>query len=410
MTGQYFVPLDDFASRYENPTNGLDRYLKPAIQGACQFFLGDSFAAQAGEMISGDSGAAYRDWVNSVCHPLNPGTGPFFPEPASGINGGQCKGAPYRVNYQIQFNDGRPPIEQVFNAFGPISLGSNPPDSSQNVGIYLGGFDFAGNPVQQTIQIIPLSPPAGFHQSTFTIESVTRTDGQPDNCGNQSRSRLPSGQPSFPPSTTDLPSLPGYPDRPGLPVSIPNVTIPVGFINPTVNINIGPIKVVFDFRGASLFHNLNLNVPINLNGNSTGNDGTNAGNGNPDNPSSSCDLKPVEDKLTELEDCVCPTVVEVLSSVTYGVTNSGTYGLKPNTRFVTLDISAKPSNPKYESGGAAPDVFYAGWAWYNAAGENYERMPIDAIAKAFAIQPRATGFSFTCRQGYTASVTVHYKP
>ena len=100
----------------------------------------------------------------------------------------------------------------------------------------------------------------------------------------------------------------------------------------------------------------------------------------------------------------------MLSSVTYGVTNSGTYGLKPNTRFVTLDISAKPSNPKYESGGAAPDVFYAGWAWYNAAGENYERMPIDAIAKAFAIQPRATGFSFTCRQGYTASVTVHYKP
>lgn len=278
-------------------------------------------------------------------------------------------------------------------------------------GQYEVGFMAGQGAAMQFFSIAGLSANAGDAEKGRLggqITSITPIVGA-DNCGLQ--------YPSYP--RTPLP--PGgynpivpYNDRGvqrDLPVKIPPVNIPVGvLVKPTLVVNVGGIRVVFDFRGASILPlNVNINVPLQIGG---GNDIN--PNPNPPDPAPTDGINPIaladrfdriEDLLKELKDCACPMVGAL--QVNQIASNAESLRFTPlaatTNRYCAIALTSIPVNAKKQFGNNAPDVVYAGWAWFSSAtGYTSERMPIDAQGKIFENKGHFTVFNFTLYKGFRA--------
>jgi hypothetical protein len=116
----------------------------------------------------------------------------------------------------------------------------------------------------------------------------------------------------------------------------------------------------------------------------------------------------------ELEEC-CerdrpyppPDANKVITTV-LGSANSGLYDLPHDTFQVGLRITDQPLRVKQQDGYNSPDVLYAGWAWFGAANNMSERLPIDSEFKLYS-PPRyiSNTFGFTLYNGLTAIITAY---
>lgn len=369
---------------------------------------------------------------DDMCEPHSPPP----PPPSAPFSGGQCPtnyDVTVTVSGYIMGSNGRENRTQtqaiivtgdILNIFkrdiGALP-GTGVPGSRQ--------FQIVGYGKGSTNPVTLSGTPAGYQgflvsgNDNFAYEShqtsVSRRDGQPDNCGSPAVSYPP---PSATPD--DLSSTTIINIAPGVNATVPVVIIPtiapvVGiFRPPEFNVNVGGINVNISAGGFTF----SPVVPIPV------------GNSSPyfdprsiipipipidpsSSPSAPVDLTPVLDKVKELKDEVveCCDRLNPFEAVpsgkfivtTLGSGNSGSFQLPARSFRVILTLTSDSGKLKQQAGDSSPTVFYAGWVWFEVDGGMMERKPIDALTKAYETPSRSTGkFAFKLYNDYTCTVSV----
>ncbi len=374
-------------------------------------------------------GSLVKSIWDAICgSPSNPLPQPIPIQPP--IAGGRCECAQYQIIVSRQ-SQGVPQSNIVFNVFGPVivrgwvasPLGSGLYDYRIDHGSpQCGGRTFTNifaNVVQEDIR------------TDFTWAetlSITRLDGQPDDCG---------GQPPIYSPQVPSPSL----LNPTVNVDIaPGVTIPVGlvFVKPSLNIDVGGVNInLSPSFNIDLAPDVNINIGFNVGGVNINFFPRQPAPGQPPSlpPSPSpdprqpppklppgidnddCDLAEIEEKLrrilerlAKLEECACPSF-EGLSPQVLGEGNSLIASLPEKSRWVRVELLQLPPNARSWNGLSAPSPVTAGWAWFSLSnGEDMgDRMPLDAMSKAFQVPPGARRFAFTVYTGGNARAEVYRK-
>jgi hypothetical protein len=341
---------------------------------------------------------------------------------------GKCVGIRYRVTlsgtYESKQGTNWNPVNvsRVTEVWGAIGAISRTIDSTGNQWIYTAtvGANASGTPQPNTELFRAFANKDGtVRNANYSIDIVPANPSQPDSCQNPA------------------PTYPTPPTRPTLPPSFPRINIPpviVVPIKPSVNIKVDArvnitangtvnlkladaINLQFGPSGIDVYINPDSGIDIYPDSPSpgyelppgtpdppTGNNGSEGTDGDcPD-----VDLDPVIDKLNQLLDCACDDdgefntiVVPVLSG------NSGSIVLNDNDIAVKVALIEVPDNPKIEwGGGSAPDVYYAGWTSFSSFDGQRDRTPIDYLSKVYFRKEGDTFFTWTCRQFYSASVSV----
>jgi hypothetical protein len=211
--------------------------------------------------------------------------------------------------------------------------------------------------------------------SNVRILRVVRRDGLPDNCGSQSVGFPPSG-----PLPNGGAGVVGGTYDDGGSYSLPVIIAPS--INGEVHVNVGDVCISFDMFGASA-------CPV------------------------SADTSGLLDAFNEginkvLEgQCACADIPnvdnydidDILSDDATG--NDDVTGLE----WVRVRITSKALNAKSQSGGAAADIFYAGWLCFIAGDSRLPREPIHYIDGIFKAPEGCTGYEYCLYQGYSATAT-----
>ena len=369
--------------------------------------------------------------LDDLCQDVAPP--PAEPEPP--FAGGQCDNIRYRIDFTVTLR-------------GPAVNGNFPPPRSASfyalvwgtiADIRLNGYEdkveppfrFQGYKRLECIcrgdgglpgaagQNIAILGSSSAEIQSIDSLSVVRADGQPDTCGNP--------LPVYPPPSTD----PNDYDKTILfPIS-PTVNVPVNVkIAPTVvvapltfrpelNVNVGGINVNISAGGFTFSPTTEIPVGTSF---PVGDPRTVVPDPVPIPPSTTnitpgCDLTPVLDRLNEIdneiEECcdryypyqdvpIDKYTVDVL-----GEGNSGDYDLPAFAYRVVVQVLEPDKVKRSQAGLLAPDVVYAGWAWFDIGGGMAERMPIDSVFKAYEVPQRSDArFAFTMQGNVTAKVTV----
>lgn len=357
--------------------------------------------------------------------------------PAPPFSGGQCDAVRYNVKVRVTYNQiyGEPPTvhqttqdvdDTVWGPIGGVSL-SNPGtysflgvsvDGYATVRIACRGYGYDG-----------IKPP-GFYspygRSDFSIASAVlisavRVDSLADNCGNPPA--------TYPPPSTDPSDYDGTTNITISPTTIVNVPVRIvptfapviGIFRPEFNVNVGGINVNFSAGGLTFSPTLEIPVGVNLPGSDPR---TNPPTALPiTKPSAgTCpdvNLQPVLDQLDiikkEVEEC-CDRYhpfSDLLTSdydvQTLGSGSSGVFNLHEKAYRVVLTITNPEAKGRSQGGGLAPEVLYAGWAWFKSGGGMLDRAPIDSPIKAFDVPARCDGtFAFTLNGIYNANVICYF--
>ena len=252
---------------------------------------------------------------------------------------------------------------------------------------------------------------SGAKEFTTSIVNVVRTDG-----GTTCRAPGPNPLPTPTP-------IPPEDQRRTAPVTIsPNVslTVPVTLIRPTVNvdlnpsveINVGPINVNFDLGGVTVGINPSFNPTIfaptvNLPGLPGGRPRPPAlppSGGNCPDPCPPVDLKPLRDSLGRIEKYTRRSNV-ALNAQVIGSGDSGSYRLPDRTKFVTVSVTVPPPNKRIQSGGTVgPDVYHQGWCAVGRSFRYGERIPLSYLQNVYPVPDGCDSFSFTLYDGGSATV------
>jgi hypothetical protein len=352
--------------------------------------------------------------------------------------GGQCPGVLYQANFGFTTINGGSapycttvsvhPVQPIIKLFGPIGAivyrGSTliPGDCARygyiEAVISCAGTEATGIQPVGLFQLLGGSAGTLLSVDSFSLSPL---DANPVTlCGSQSPS-YPDPQLHEP----DFTSTPIIHFSPTLSVAVP-VTINKTVVNnsvtnrPELNISVGDTNVNFSMGGvtfsANNFEANNSFTPpaIKIFPNPPTKTVTPPSGG----ASTPTDLTPVLTAIavvkTEVEDCCeryhpfndIPAANSSQQSLGSG--NSGTFTLPPNTYRVSVQITSPLGAISGQSGGIAPNVYYAGWAWFDTGNGMTERFEIDSAFKSF-IPPEwgALKFSFTCKKNYTCSVTAY---
>lgn len=351
---------------------------------------------------------AYRQFLDDLCNdqPL--------PEASPRTPGGLCA-IPYDVAIRFQGDpDSAPPfvtndVRRVIGPIGAIALRTNP--DNQNLWQY---YFNAGNP--PSIIDVGNFQKAESNVSSFKafIVSVTPLNPALDNCGSRS--------PSFPPQPGgggdyNVPTR--YRDRGvdvDVTVNIPPIVIPPGAVSiaPRLEVKIGPNKIIFDGSGARLEISPGISIPITI-----------GGGGTSPNPNSPVTVTPeidgelladrfdrIEDILDDIQKCACDDAGLAPLVTTIGTKATSQCVSVPvgRNRFCAIAIDDQPPNRKIQSGGSAPDVIYAGWAWFKAGDYLFERSPIDSEGKLFKNPGGAEAFCYTLYSGFDGTPIILDEP
>jgi hypothetical protein len=365
-----------------------------------QFF--DGISEAAGDVTGISQG--FRKFMDNMCsdRPL-----PALPE--VGAPGGRCPGTLYRVRFGVSANGSEPVDEFQLDQrgpLGPVQLIRN--SSLTAMGWAVGPGDVFA-PFYGALSGGPNLPAATVNLWRVKRFSITPLNG-PDNCG----SNIPLDPPRI--------SLPGdydkdivYRDR-GVdtptrfrfpPISFP--ALPGVDINPNLTIDVGGININFDFRGARILP-IEINAPINF-----GSGGQGSYNPLPPKQGELDELKlllsdrfdRVEDLLEDVKECACdvPPSLQTVP-IASGVGSASLLINDPaKNRSCVVVLVNSPTNARSQEGGNAPDVLYAGWAWWSdTQGNLSERFPVDASRKIYDNPGSFLRFHLTLYSGYLANV------
>lgn len=345
------------------------------------------------------------------------GGSPPLPLPDNpAVPGGKCQCVQYDVAYTGRLAQGSS-FSGVFRVRGGISQAQYFTNSSGNIAFGFKAYNEQCNRVE-SFNVIDNVTLADIEsgQAFGRIDTITRVDGQPDLCGDQP----PTYKPIVPP-VNEVNRVVPILIAPGIAIAAPII-----FIRPTANININP-TLNFNLTPVFNFPSLGINISPKINGieinntiNFVGGNQPGLPDPRPDPPTippsagSDTDLTEVYRRLTELKnlsdeikECACDENPP-LTAIGLGTGNSFTASLPANTKFVVMTIIEIPGNRKFQDGLFAPDVLYAGWAWFG-----YEpnflalRDPVDSERKVFFAQPGAKQFAWTLYQGFRATCVAY---
>ncbi len=388
-------------------------------------------------MIGGSEGSAAgaiagyvgEQVLNHICAPTPPG---LPPAPQPPFSGAQCK-APYRVIVTVnkivsidgsvtQSNLGFYvngaigaifPYDSGTNSYYPSAIGYN------RIAIYCYGACDMNNcgsaPVRTAGQIMFLSNSDELHTiKSIASVQITRDDGQPDNCGDPIPFYPPIAAP--PNLVFNVPINIPSPFPGGSPIQVKGNLIKVDVnvnntLEPTFAVNVGGVNVTFQNNGVNVSLPAPSSDPAPLPAPnyppSGGQPAPTTGAPTPVNQPSN-DANQVKDALKKLKDCACPSSSGTLKSVQISSGNSGVANLPPNTQYVKLDITQKPSNARYQPGGNAPNVYYAGWYSFGSNGVQGERIPVSYEHSTVYPHSSSDTFSYTLYVGFTGIATAYY--
>lgn len=408
------------AEMNEALTSGAGDFLVDAAnaarRGVCRAFR-KAPAAIVGSPLDNPAARAWQGLAERLCNPLPEP----LPEPSDPVPGGQCVGRSYQVVYRSKNSPSDPwitssPFERS-GGIGGIVLKRSSETAMAITLIHSVGVG-GGSGVEETLGFV--SGESGTLGSAELL-SVTPVDGLPDNCGD-----VPPNYPIQPADAGDLDyedDIPMGGKIVKLPVTINPVKVDVGIqVKPEFNVNIGGIQVNLEITGAKITISPTLNInPVLPPALDPRPEPPPAAQPPQDPGQADEDIGTALDELAEAieevkqiaEDtktCACDEDPEVsLVPDLLGSGDSGDFVLPEGTKFVRVSISAQPSNPRFENGLSAPNVLYAGWAWYKYLNGCAERNPIDAADKSFTIDSDVmpSRFAFTCRKGFTAVATAY---
>ena len=247
--------------------------------------------------------------------------------------------------------------------------------------------------------------------------SVTRTDGQPDNCG--------SPNPAYPspsPNPNDYTKIVPYPVPGGGTINIPVSIVPTfapspGIFRPEVNVTVGGMNVNFSLGGFTLSPTVSLPVNVNF---PVGDPRTNAPTPTPIAPRPGPAVPPFDQTAIitrlhrieqEIIDCCAafhpysPPPLANIIATSLGSGQGGTFVLPPLTFRVDVQITTRPTREKVQFGVLSPDVIFAGWARFSDGTTTGKRQPIDSVKTFFSPTERiANTFTYTLYTGYVATV------
>jgi hypothetical protein len=377
---------------------------------------------------------ANRALGDRICPTPQPGT----PEPTIPTWRGNCP-VQYRVNYTWRLPNvpGTPPVStgDIF-VQGPVvgAIQRRATDGSVQWGILGADNGFNGG-FYQVVQVGVASAQAG--PFSAQINSVTPTGPiPPGGCELQAPPRQYENPSTPTPEDYRGPEMPFSPvpgpGRPtGRPIVFPPVIpLPVPIPVPTViapqvfiPVRVGPIDFNFDLGGV----NLQFNGTVNLN---FGQNQPYLPPGPPDSGRPPVYLPPGDS-----QDCPATDLTPVITAVntarsdilnnnnaqtltlrprraglSFGfptaAASSGAINLDPNIAWVQVTMQNSPRNRGAQYGGGnAPDVTYAGWySFGGSATEGGDRHPLDYDVTRVQVPPGATTFTFTCKDGRSATV------
>ena len=426
--------VGDYRKDIESASPSLKaRVVDIAVDAICIIHENTPAAWLSDQITNGGKIAPEHIMLDDLCRPRNQ----LPPPPIAPFEGGQCDEVRYRVNFTVVLRG--PAINGVFPSprsqqfdvlvWGKIqsfSLSGFTDEVSgpfryqgyKNVLCLCRGDGGLPNPAPYQVRIIGSS---SSEIQSYSIDSITRVDGQPDNCGSP-----PAKYPVVPIPPESLDRSVNFPITPTINAPVRVVVNPVVKFAPTVlapviSVNVGGINVNFSLGGFTLTPTYNSPT--------TNNYPTSDPRINPPptitiKPPDSfggddIDLSEVIERLKDIEEEVIrccdrdaphspPEAGKVLSR-TYLMEDSIFQSLPPRTFQVTVDILTRPDQEKVQFARIGPDVIYAGWFWFGAGNHFSSREPVDAEFKVYSPPDRITD-SFACKlyKGYTARVVAYY--
>ena len=338
------------------------------------------------------------------------------PPPSVPFSGGQCPCQDYQVSYQATV-DG--------NLFGPVqSFVTKGPIGKYRIeisgtGKILFSRGSANCPLPDFLMLEGDATEVSGGRFKITNFTVTPINGQPDICPSLPPSYpVPFGPPNSLDRTVSFPVSPTI----NAPVSVKIVPTFVPIVNvfrPELNVDVGGVRVNVSLGGFTFSPNVALpvntsfptfNFPITSPA-PTPVKTPPATGGSTFDPTEV--LRQIERTRKEVEECcdrlnpfeAVPAGKFIVTSLGSG--NSGSFQLPARSFRVILILTSDTAKLKQQSGDNAPTVFYAGWVWFEVDGGMMERMPVDALTKAYETPSRATGkFAFKLYSDYTCSVSV----
>lgn len=374
-----------------------------------------------------------RGVFDDLCQDIAPP--PALPAPP--FSGGQCDAIRYDVTLAIVVRTARDNPPRFFDqsvtvtdrVYGPVTgtVLTNP-GTNTGFGLNWNGFRTVNIACRGGNEEGPLPPklfsPYGGSAPNIisaAITSVSRVDGSADNCG--------SPPATYPPPSTDPSDYDGTTNitiSPTTTVNVPVRIVPtfapvVGIFRPEFNVDVGGINVNFSAGGLTFSPTLEIPVGVNLPGSDPR---TNPPAALPiTKPSAgTCpdvNLQPVLDQLDiikkEVEEC-CDRYhpfSDLLTSdydvATLGSGSSGAFNLPAKAYRVVLQITNPDSPGRSQAGINAPDVLYAGWAWFVSGGGMTIRLPVDSPIKSFEVPARSDDkFAYTLNGSYNANVVCYF--
>lgn len=380
---------------------------RQARNAACSLYDKYPGAASAGTV----PGSPAQQWIDAFWRDMcrkAPGTRP--PQPKQQYSGGQCDCVAYTVRFRLLFNNGTATGQSFFGVTGKIRGFTStdlPNGSRQFTCLHMVCTNGVPSPAQSNFELaaISLNP-------RLEIISITRNDGQPDNCGSPPPSWLPpfNGTPGA--GEKIKPYVPRNPDSPG---SGWNISIPFAFIDADANVNVdvGGVNLNFDLGGVT------FNIDNKFGDGSPGSVG-----GEPPD-------------LSGLEGAI-----EAAKNAAEGAKNAAEAAKKriddrnnndgddpqndPNKQekepkqeddpkeedgierllAVEVELLSKPSNRRTQDGGDAPNVEYAGWFEFKTKGSPHPRVPIHFERNYYIAPTGADGYAYTVYNGFAARAIV----
>lgn len=345
-----------------------------------------------------------RGLMDSLCAPRNKLPPPPAPKPGQG----QCQCVFYDVTY-TQFSPSGPD-STTSTVLGALSFGSEPDplvEGLTNLLIYHWADCPDGKPGNRAKLLYGIQSADGAYYAT--IDSISRTDGQPDNCTSDGHNWPPGSPTTIPPERSTSSTVINYNDGTNITVPLAYVPVDVNFnINPKITVNVGGVKVTFDFSGAKV----------------------DLGNGDSDTTKprdrtndSSDDFDRIEKKLKEIKDRI-----DSQQSDLDAIKKDSNDSLPPDDdpaiegsedaeesesgdrtvdklEWVCIHLTKLPNREQWGDG--APNIYYAGWLEFRVKDCLLPRQPIHFVDSIFKAPDGATGFAFTLANGAKGKAKVY---
>lgn len=334
-------------------------------------------------------------FLRRACAP----TGNLPPDAEQPPSGGQCPNVMYGVSItykSVEF----PETTTTINAMGPI--GPAVETTTQDGSFTRFTVTFSSGSGTKTI--IQGATKPGFGR----INSITRLDGMPDDCGS-----LPPDYPNIQPpsgSYNGTREIPVGGNNVTVPVAIvPVVFSPVTILKPEFSVDVGGVNFNFSLGGVSIKPSVNVNVPITIPGTHPGPVIPPSlppdGNGN----NEGIDLSEINEKLNALLDCDrCEESFSIQQTV-YPSATGRIVSIPVTTVQVDVDLDYISPSIDVQYGVGGPNVLMVGWYAFGTADGWSDRRPLSYEQNCLYPPEGANKFSYTLKRGCTATTNVVYK-